>query len=238
MIELRGIRKRYGPVTALAGVDVAVLPGEVVGIVGPNGAGKTTLLKVLLGLVRADAGELRMDGAPFRPDPAFRRRVGYMPQTAAFPGNLSGEEVLALLAALRPGTAPDLALVDALRLGPDLRRPIGVLSEGTRQKLSGVVAFAFAPELLVLDEPTAGLDPLAATVLKDLILAERSRGRMLLISSHVMAELEELCDRVLFLSEGRTRFAGAVSELNGSTGQVTLERAIAALMTADEVPSP
>ncbi len=238
MIELRGIRKRYGAVTALAGVDVAVSPGEVVGIVGPNGAGKTTLLKVLLGLVRPDAGELLLNGTALRPDPAFRVRVGYMPQRAAFPGNLTGEEVLELLSTLRPGAAPaDTTLLSALRVGPDLRRPIGLLSEGTRQKLSAVVAFAFAPQLLVLDEPTAGLDPLAATVLKDRIMSERVHGRMLLISSHVMAELEELCDRVVFLADGQTRFSGAVPELHAHTGQLTLERSIAALMSAGEVPA-
>ena len=151
MIELRGIRKRYGPVTALAGVDATVQRGEIVGIVGPNGAGKTTLLKVLLGLVRADAGELRLDGVALRPSPAFRASVSYMPQRAAFPGHLTGHEVVALLAALRPrGPQPDTTLLDALRLGPELHRPVGLLSDGTRQKLSAAVTFAFAPDLIVV----------------------------------------------------------------------------------------
>ncbi len=235
MIDLRGIRKHYGRVAALAGVDLELRPGEVVGLVGPNGAGKTTLLKVLLGLVRPDAGELRVDGVPTRPGPAFRATLGYMPQVAAFPGNLTGAEVLRLLAALRRNPVPVDGLVDRLRLAGELGRPVALLSEGTRQKLSAVVAFAFAPALLVLDEPTAGLDPLAATVLKDAILAERARGRMLLISSHVMAEFEELCDRVVFLADGCVRFSGRPGELSASTGQLTLERAIAALMS--EVPA-
>ncbi len=231
MIELRGIRKRYGPVTALAGVDLELRPGEVVGLVGPNGAGKTTLLKVLLGLVQPDAGELRVDGVVTRPGPAFRADLGYMPQVASFPGNLTGTEVLALLAALRGRAVPGDGLVERLHLAAELGRPIARLSEGTRQKLSAALAFAFAPALLVLDEPSAGLDPLATTVLKDAILAERARGRMLLISSHVMAEIEELCDRIVFLTDGRVRFSGHPGALSASTGQLTLERAIAALMS-------
>ncbi len=231
MIALRGIRKRYGRVTALAGVDLELLPGRVTGVVGPNGAGKTTLLKVMLGLVRPDAGELWFAGERTEPDAAFRARIGYMPQRAAFPRNLTGQEVLALLLALRRlPTLPDSRLLAGLRLEPDLARPVGTLSDGTRQKLSAAIAFAFAPELLVLDEPTAGLDPPAATVLKDRIREERARGRTILVSSHVMAELEEICDEIAFLDEGALRFSGPLEELRAGTGQRTLERAVAALM--------
>jgi len=214
MIAARGLSKSFGRRTVLRELDARVRSGRVTALVGPNGAGKTTLLKLLL------------DGSP-----EYRAAIGYMPQLARFPAHLSGRELLATLAALRSGVAVrDLSLAEAFELGPEFGRPLGTLSGGTRQKINAVLALAFKPRLLILDEPTAGLDPLASRVLKDRILAEQAAGRTILITSHVLPELEELADDVLFLAEGSVKWQGPARELKLATGQSTLERAVAHLL--------
>ena len=235
LVELRGIGKRFGKrsaaVDVLRAVDLTVHRGRVLAIVGPNGAGKTTLIKALLGLTRPDAGEIVFDGTPVTGSDAYRARIGYMPQIARFPENLTGAELIAMLEDLRgPATRADRELVDRFALGDALRKPLRVLSGGTRQKINAVMAFLFVPDLLILDEPTAGLDPLSSSILKDKVLAERGSGRTVIVTSHIMSELEELADDVAFLLEGRVAFAGSLDELKRVTGQGTLERAAAAMM--------
>ena len=231
MIRIEGLRKRYGALEVLRGVDLHAAAGTVVGIAGPNGSGKSTLLKIVLGLVRADAGRVWIGGEELKGGSGYRGRLGYMPQAARFPENLRGSEVLRLLRELRgPGTAPDEELIDAWRLGPELAKPVRTLSGGTRQKLNAVAAFLFRPELVILDEPTAGLDPVASSVLKDKILSERTRGCSFVLTSHIMSEMEELADAVVFLLNGRVRFQGPANAAKLATGQVNLERAVAELM--------
>jgi Cu-processing system ATP-binding protein len=231
MIVTRGVVKRFGRRTVLAGLDADIATGRITALVGPNGAGKTTFLKVLLGLARPTAGQVAIDGVILDGGPEYRAQIGYMPQIVHFPAHLRGSDLMTMVTALRGGTTqPDLSLAEAFDLGATMRRPLGELSGGTRQKINAVLAFAFAPKLLILDEPTAGLDPLAARVLKDRILAERARGTTVLITSHVLPELEELADDVLFLVEGKTAWAGAVVALTHGTGERTLERAVARLL--------
>jgi Cu-processing system ATP-binding protein len=158
-----------------------------------------------------------------------------MPQIARFPEHLTGAEVLAMLEDLRgPGAARDLDLLARFGLEAHLDRPLRALSGGTRQKLNAAAAFLFAPELVVLDEPTAGLDPLSSAILKDKIRAERDRGRTFILTSHVISELEELADDIVFLVDGVARYAGAVSGLKRQTGQQGLERALARVMIREE----
>ena len=231
MIVTRGVVKRFGRRTVLAGLDADIATGRITALVGPNGAGKTTFLKVLLGLARPTAGQVAIDGVILDGSPDYRAQIGYMPQIVHFPAHLRGSDLMTMVTALRGGTTqPDLSLAEAFDLGATMRRPLGELSGGTRQKINAVLAFAFAPKLLILDEPTAGLDPLAARVLKDRILAERARGTTVLITSHVLPELEELADDVLFLVEGKTAWSGAVKALTHGTGERTLERAVARLL--------
>ncbi|HEU4643450.1 MAG TPA: ABC transporter ATP-binding protein [Gemmatimonadaceae bacterium] len=232
MITLQDVAKRFGRVEVLRGVDLALRPGRVTAIVGPNGAGKTTMIKIILGLARADRGRVLFDGRPVTDDPAYRARIGYMPQIARFPEHLTGVDLLAMLEDLRGGAAAvDRGLVERFRLEDQLAKPLRVLSGGTRQKVNAAMAFLFRPDLLVLDEPTAGLDPVASSVLKDEILGARAGGRTFLITSHIMSELEELADDVAFLLDGQVRFAGPLDDLKRDTRQVNLERAIARLMT-------
>jgi Cu-processing system ATP-binding protein len=239
MIEIAGLVKRYGGQEVLRGIDLHVRRGRVTAIVGPNGAGKTTLIKSILGLVRPDAGRIVVDGVPVDDGCAYRARIGYMPQIAHFPQNLTGAELLAMLGDLRrdaqaaAGPLRDARLLERLELGPHLGKPVRALSGGTRQKLSAVLAFLFTPDLLILDEPTAGLDPVASGVFKDRILAERDAGRTFILSSHFMNELQELADDVVFLLDGRVRFSGALEDLMRRTRQANLGRAISHLLTSE-----
>jgi len=231
MIDALDVRKRFGALEVLRGVDLHVRRGRVTAIVGPNAAGKTTLIKAILGLTRLDAGQLTFDGERINGDCAYRARIGYMPQIARFPENLTGRELLAMISDLRRwSTDADDELVGEFSLAGELDKPLRTLSGGTRQKLNSVLAFRFRPELLVLDEPTAGLDPVASSVLKDRILAERGAGRTCIITSHVLGELEELADDVVLLTDGRVSFSGTMTDLKSLTRQSTLERAIAEMM--------
>ena len=234
MLEILGLTKAFGKLTVLDGVDLTIHPGRVTAVLGPNGAGKTTLIKSVLGLTRPDGGEIRLGGVrvvgPGVGGDAYRARIGYMPQIARFPENLTAAELIAMLLDLRGGAAGDEELVERFALAPHLDKPLRTLSGGTRQKVNAVLAFLFRPGLLILDEPTAGLDPVASAVLKDKILAERAAGRTFVLTSHVISELAELADDVAFLVDGRVHFAGPVETLLGATRQATLERAIAHLM--------
>jgi Cu-processing system ATP-binding protein len=230
-IDASGVSKRFGRLEVLRDLNLAVLPGRVTGLVGPNASGKTTFIKSLLGLVRPDAGRLLVLGQPVNGDERYRRRLGYMPQTARFPENLTGSEVLDMVRDLRGAGEPqDTELLDLFRLGSELAKPIRTLSGGTRQKLSAAVAFLFRPDLLVLDEPTAGLDPVASGNFKEKLVRARGQGASALLASHTLGELEELADDVVFLLDGRVRFHGPIPRLMQITGFAQLERAIAALM--------
>ena len=230
-VEAAGLRKRFGRLAVLQGLDLAVPVGGVTAIVGPNAAGKSTFIKSVLGLVRPDRGKLEVLGDDPRGGDAYRARVGYMPQAARFPENLTAREVLRLLTGLRghPGEQ-DRELLEAFALDDQLDKPVRTLSGGTRQKLNAVIAFLFRPELVILDEPTAGLDPVASAQLKDKIRREAGRGTTILLTSHLMGEVEELADRVAFLLDGQVRFHGTVDELRTETGETKLERAVARLM--------
>jgi Cu-processing system ATP-binding protein len=237
MIHIAGLEKRYGAQQVLRGIDLVMPRGRITAVVGPNGAGKTTLIKALLGLVRPDAGSLHVDGILVGEDCAYRAGIGYMPQIARYPHNLSARELLTMLQDLRRagpgGGAPTLdeELIDRLQLRPQIDRPLRTLSGGTRQKVNAVMAFLFAPGLLVLDEPTAGLDPASSAVLKDKILADRDLGRTFVLTSHFMSELEELATDVVFLLEGRVRYTGTVEDLLRETRKANLGRALSHLMS-------
>jgi Cu-processing system ATP-binding protein len=231
LVRMTNLAKAFGSLPVLRSVDLVVRPGRVLAIVGPNGAGKTTLIKCLLGLTHPDAGEILLSGRSVTGDEAYRSRIGYMPQIARYPENLTGAELLEMLEDLRgPGARLDTELIHLLELEPSLAKPLRVLSGGTRQKVNAVMAFLFSPELLVLDEPTAGLDPLSSRILKDKILAARAAGRTFIVTSHIMNELEELADDVAFMLEGRALFVGTLAELKRITAQTTLERSIATMM--------
>lgn len=240
MVRVAGLCKRYGRLAVLEGLDLDIARGQVTALVGPNASGKTTFNKILLGLVRPDSGIVQFDGSAIADDPAYRRRIGYMPQAATFPVNLCARDVFEMLSDLRGGAIErDEELIASLELAPILRTPIRLLSGGMRQRVNAALAFLFRPELLLLDEPTAALDPISSGTLKEKIRRTRDAGGTFILTSHVLSEVEELADRVAFLLDGRVRFDGTQGELKALTGEGTLERAIARLMREDaQVSTP
>ncbi|NND72285.1 MAG: ABC transporter ATP-binding protein [Rhodothermales bacterium] len=232
-VELIGLHKSFGQNHVLGGVDLTLKHGEATAIVGPNGAGKTTLIKCLLGLTHPDDGVIRIGGREVDDDVSYRSAIGYMPQHPDFPDNLSTREIIDLLQQLRGNEHVDLSLQRLMELDREMDKPVRALSGGTRQKLSAVLAFMFKPPILVLDEPTAGLDPIASSALKDHIMAEKKRGATMILTSHVMSDLEELSDRVVFLLDGIIRFDGSLQDIRQRTGESKLERAIAQMLRGE-----
>jgi ABC-2 type transport system ATP-binding protein len=218
-VECRGLAKSYGAAPALAGIDLAVAPGEDFGLLGPNGAGKTTTLRLLLDLIRPTRGQAFLFGRPTS-DPAARARVGFLPDEPALDEGLTGRGTLDFFDALRPRGAPaaDPARREDLgrRLGltgEDMDRPVRDDSRGTRQKIALLAALQRDPDLLILDEPTTGLDPLVREALFAILLEARGRGRTVLLSSHVLSEVERVCGRVAILRAGRLAALKTVEEI-------------------------
>jgi ABC-2 type transport system ATP-binding protein len=213
VIEARLLGKRYGSDRGIEGLDFTVAQGEVFGLLGPNGAGKTTTIRLLLDLIRPSSGEVRVFGVDPRTSAALRRRIGYLPGDLRLYEHLSGRAQLAYFAGLRGldglGRAEELAE----RLGVELDRPLRTLSKGNRQKVGIVQAFMHDPELLILDEPTSGLDPLVQQLVYALLDETRDAGRTVLISSHVLPEVQRVAGRVALLREGRLVLQDTVEAL-------------------------
>jgi len=219
-IRVDGLHKSFGRTHALDGLDLRVAAGEVHGFLGPNGAGKSTTLRVLLGLLRADGGTARLLGKdPWQDAVELHRRIAYVPGDVTLWRNLSGGEVIDLYGRLRGGldAARRAELLERFELDPTKKGR--TYSKGNRQKVALVAAFASAPEveLLILDEPTSGLDPLMEEVFQSCVAEERDRGRTVLLSSHVLSEVEALCDRVSIIRKGRTVESGSLGELRHLT---------------------
>ena len=218
VIRCSNLVKTFGATRALDGLDLEVAPGEVHGFLGPNGAGKTVTMRIVLGLLRADGGEVTLFGGdPWRDAVALHRRLAYVPGDTNLWPNLTGGEIIDVLGGLRGGL--DVARRDELveRFDLDPRKRARTYSKGNRQKVALVAALASDAELLVLDEPTSGLDPLMEAVFQDCILDARSEGRTVLLSSHILAEVERLCDRVTIIRRGATVQTGTLGELRHLT---------------------
>ena len=219
MIVASGVAKRFGASRVLHDVTCTVPAGSVTAVIGPNGAGKTTFNKCVLGLVRPDVGTLTVAGRPVGPDASYRTPLGYMPQLPRFPENLTGGDVLALMHTLRgPSALRDEAPLDELDVAPLLARPVRTMSGGQRQRLNAALAFLFTPAVLILDEPTAGLDPLSAATLKRHVRRVRDRGAAVLITSHILSELLEVADRVVVMLDGTVRHEGPLAALAADPG--------------------
>ncbi len=217
-IEVSGLRKTFGKTVALDGLDLTVSTGEVHGFLGPNGAGKTTTIRVLLGLLRSDAGTARLlDGDPWADAVALHRRLAYVPGDVTLWPDLTGGEVIDLLGRLRGGLDPERRANLLERFDLDPAKKAKAYSKGNRQKVALIAALASDAELLLLDEPTSGLDPLMEAVFRECAEDERARGRTILLSSHILSEVEALCDRVTIIRAGRTVETGTLSELRHLT---------------------
>lgn len=213
-IHTRALHKRYGSHTALHGLDLTVQSGSVFGLIGPNGAGKTTTLRTLLDIIRPTSGDITVLGAsPRAGGAALRRRIGYVPGELRLEGRVKGRALLRHLAEISGPVAPGTIEQLAERLGLDLARPVRTLSKGNKQKLGLVQAFMHRPDLLVLDEPTSGLDPLVQRKFLAMVREARDAGQTVLLSSHVLSEIQQAADDVAVLAQGRIVAEGPVSSL-------------------------
>jgi Cu-processing system ATP-binding protein len=232
MLESSLLSKSFGKLKALDGISVRMDAGQAISLVGPNGSGKTTFLKCLLGLVIPDNGTLTLDGESVIGHWDYRRKIGYMPQIGRYPDNMRVGQVFDMVREIRRDTFQ--------RIDDDLMRAFGVdtfsnktmraLSGGTRQKVSACLAFMFDPAVLILDEPTAGLDPVSSEILKEKVLAEKSKGKLVLVTSHILSDLDELTTDVMYLIDGKLLFYQPIEALKARTGEDKLNRALARVM--------
>lgn len=234
MIEISNVTKRFGKLTALKDVSTTCNKGEVIALIGPNGCGKTTLIKCVLGMVVPDEGDIRFNGKSIRQDWLYRKQIGYMPQIGRYPESMSIAQVLDMLKDIRksPGQSIDEDLYRHFRLEDILDKRMGTLSGGTRQKVSAQLAFMFDPEVLILDEPTAGLDPLATEILKEKIAKEKDK--LILITSHILSDLDDVVTHVIYMQEGEIFFKKPIGQLKEETGKQRLSEAIAHIMRTHE----
>lgn len=232
MIALKNIEKKFGKFHVLKNIFLEIQPGKITAIVGPNGSGKTTIIKSILGLVKPESGDILIDDKSIIGEHLYRKNIGYMPQSASFPENLTVREVIKMIADLRNEEINiESNLIEILNLIPEMNKQIKNLSGGNKQKLSAYIALIFNPSIIILDEPTAGLDPVASSNLKQRILEECSNGKTIILTSHIMTEIEELADNIIFLIDGKIVFDGEVKDLIESSGEHILEKAIANMMT-------
>ncbi len=231
MIQIEKLHKKFGKLTVLDGLDLTIEKGGIFAILGPNGSGKTTLIKCLLGMVVPDKGEVKLNGKSVLKQWAYRNELNYLPQIANFPTNLSVKELIAMVKNLRPKAANEQELIDLFGLNPFLKKKLGNLSGGTKQKVNLVLTFMFDSDLIILDEPTTGLDPIALIYLKELINKAKQAGKTVLITTHIMSLVDELADEIVFLLDGKIYFKGSVNALKKQTEQESLEHAIANLIS-------
>lgn len=235
MIDITDLHKKFGKLTVLDGLDLDINKGGIFAILGPNGSGKTTLIKSILGMVIPNAGDIKIGGNSVLKQWDYRNQINYLPQIANFPANLSVNELIAMVKNLRPKEANDQDLIDLFGLELFLDKKLGNLSGGTKQKVNLVLTFMFDSDLIILDEPTTGLDPISLIHLKQIIQKEKEKGKTLLITTHIMSFVEEIADEIVFLLDGKIYFKGSVAQLKKQTKQTNLEYAIANLMTKENV---
>lgn len=231
MIEIKNLHKRFGKNPVLKGIDLNIGEGGIFAILGPNGSGKTTLIKSILGMVIPQSGSILLNGNSIKDKWKYRKKIDYLPQIANFPNNLTVKELLKMIKDLRSSiTAEDQRLITLFQLEPFLNKKLGTLSGGTKQKVNIVLTFMFNSPLIILDEPTTGLDPVSLIRLKEYINSEKDKGKTILITSHIMSFVEEVANEIVFLLEGKIYFKGSIPELKSKTNQPDFEHAIASIL--------
>lgn len=232
MIIASNVTKTFGKLKALDNVSVNCVKGQTIALIGPNGSGKTTLIKSILGMVVPDSGFITFDQHNILHDWNYRERIGYMPQIGRYPDNMTIAQVFAMMKDIRKKNAPviDEELIEEFGLNGMMSKKMRTLSGGTRQKVSASLAFLFNPDVLILDEPTAGLDPVASEILKQKILREKEKGKLTLITSHILSELDDVVSEIIYMQEGKLLFHKSLEQLQADTGETKLAKAIAQIM--------
>ncbi len=234
MIEIKNISKQFGKLKALDAVSASFAEGQAISLIGPNGSGKTTLIKCLLGMVIPDAGTMLFKGTDVKTSCDYRRDIGYMPQIGRYPDNMRISQIFDMMIDLRKNQNVQLdeELIQAFDLKKQFDKPMRTLSGGTIQKVSACLAFLFDPSVLILDEPTAGLDPLASEILKTKVLKEKNKGKLILMTSHILSDLEDMTTDVMYLQDGKCLFFKPVEILKAATNENRLAKAIASVMSS------
>lgn len=231
MIELKNILKTFDELPVLKGMSVTIPKGQSIGIVGPNGAGKTTMIKTILGLVKVDSGQILVNGKELNGDWHYRKDIGYMPQVARYPENMKVYELLEFIKGIRDQEPVfEQELIEQFSLESELEKPLRTLSGGNRQKVGATLSMMFNPDILFFDEPTAGLDPQSSHKFKRRVQTEKKNGKTIIITSHIMSELEQLVDHVIFVLDGKIRYYGSMENLLTENKEERLEGAIAKMM--------
>lgn len=231
MIIANNVSKKFGKLQALQNVSVTCNKGECIALIGPNGSGKTTLIKSILGMVVPDSGFITFNGNNILHHWQYRSEIGYMPQIGRYPDNMRIVDVLNMMKDIRGHKGSiDEELIGSFGLDDLEQKRMRTLSGGTRQKVSACLAFLFDPQVLILDEPTAGLDPVSSEILKEKIIREKQKGKLVLVTSHVLSELDDLVTQVIYMQEGELRFHKTIEALRADTGQEKLSKAIAHVM--------
>lgn len=232
MIIATNISKIFGKLKALDNVSLSCNKGESIALIGPNGSGKTTFIKCLLGMVMPDSGFITFNKNNIKHDWEYRSAIGYMPQTGRFPENMTIAQVMDMMKDIRRKYSLhfDEELINNFELKKIMDKRMRTLSGGTRQKVSACLTFMFQPQVLILDEPTAGLDPLSTEILKQKILKEKANGKLILITSHVLSELDDIITEVVYMQDGKLRFHKSFDQLKADTGEERLSKAIANIM--------
>lgn len=234
MIEIKNISKKFGKLEVLKNVSVSCNSGQCIALIGPNGCGKTTLIKSILGMVIPDAGSMEFNEKSIFGDYLYREKIGYMPQIGRYPDTMTIGEIIEMVKKIRNSKDNlDEDLFRDFEIEKMLNKQMRTLSGGTTQKISAVLAFLFNPDVLILDEPTAGLDPLASELLKEKIIKEKEKGKLIIITSHLLSELDDLISEIIFMQEGKIFFHKNIDELRDETQEDKISKAIAKILSAN-----
>ena len=231
MIEIKNISKKFGKLEVLKNVSVSCKSGQCIALIGPNGCGKTTLIKSILGMVLPDEGSMEFNQKSIFGDYSYREKIGYMPQIGRYPDTMTIGEIIEMVKKIRNSKDNlDEDLFRDFEIEKMLNKQMRTLSGGTTQKISAVLAFLFNPDVLILDEPTAGLDPLASELLKEKIIKEKEKGKLIIITSHLLSELDDLISEIIFMQDGKIFFHKKVNELREETQEDKISKAIAKIL--------
>jgi Cu-processing system ATP-binding protein len=235
MIIINNLYKSFGRNQVLKGIDLNIRDEVITAVLGPNGSGKTTLIKSILGMVIPQQGSIEVNGSKIRNEWQYRKQIGYLPQIAKFPENLKVKELIRMIKDIRRMEGNEHPLIEMFDLKQVMDKPLRHLSGGTRQKVNILLAFMFDSLYYILDEPTAGLDPISLIRFKELLVAEKKKNKTILLTTHIVGLVEEFADYIVFLLEGNIFFNGSVEELKSLHGGLTLEHSIANILTQEHV---